>query len=116
MCPIPPGPSVCVNTLSLSVVNSVFDLNRMTVGIHAGLPLLNSAIRPAVCRALTFLPTAVIYGLCVHAKFPTCSPLIYCFGGMLYMPHTDMCVRLRVPESMFASGRVQRWRAGLARV
>lgn len=32
------------------------------------------------------------------------------------MPRTDMCVHLRVLESMFVSGRVQRGRAGLARV
>lgn len=30
------------------VVNGVFDWNRMTVGIHAGFPLLNSAIRLTV--------------------------------------------------------------------
>lgn len=32
-------------------MNSVFELNRMTVGIHAGFPLLNSAIRLAVCES-----------------------------------------------------------------
>lgn len=29
-------------------MNGVFDWNRMTVGIHAGFPLLNSAIRLTV--------------------------------------------------------------------
>lgn len=30
------------------MVNGVFDWNRMTVGIHAGFPLLKSAIRHTV--------------------------------------------------------------------
>lgn len=32
-------------------VNGVFDWSRMTVGIHAGLPLLKSAVRLTVCRS-----------------------------------------------------------------
>jgi len=39
---------VLTHTQSRSVVNGVFGLNRMTVGIHAGFPLLKSAIRLTV--------------------------------------------------------------------
>lgn len=40
--------SINMHTLAQCVVNGVFDWNRMTVGIHAGFPLLNSAIRLTV--------------------------------------------------------------------
>lgn len=47
--------SICVSinmhTLGQCVVNGVFDWNRMTVRIHAGFPLLNSAIRLTVCES-----------------------------------------------------------------
>ena len=39
---------ISAHTQEQCVVNGVFDWNRMTVGIHAGFPLLNSAIRLTV--------------------------------------------------------------------
>ncbi len=66
------------------MVNGVFDWNRMTVGIHAGFPLLNSAIRRTVYGSadvpahLSDLQPVCMYmcvcvWVCVHAKLSTCS-------------------------------------------
>lgn len=61
-------------------VNGVFDWNRMTVGIHAGFPLLNSAIR------------LTVYGSAdVPAHLGDLLPVCVCVGAKNWLPvHNDV--------------------------
>lgn len=78
------GTCMCIKTHTHTrtqdqcAVNGVFDWNRMTVGIHAGFPLLNSAIRLTVYGSAD-VPAhlsdlqPVYMCVCMCAKLPTCS-------------------------------------------
>lgn len=82
---------VCAHTHTRGAaarVNGVFDWNRMTVGIHAGFPLLNSAIRLTVYGSADvsahlgdLLPACVC--VCVSAP-KTCYlfTMMYSSGGL----------------------------------
>lgn len=105
------------HTQGQSVVNGVFEWNRMTVGIHAGFPLLNSAIRLTVYGSvdvpahLQWSTACACVQVCVcgrvHAKLSTCSQWSMAPGDF-YTPYTNICMHLCVFKSMFASERVHK--------
>lgn len=85
--------TVCINTHR----PSVFEWNRMTVGIHAGFPLLNSVIRLTVygsadipAHLSDLRPRSVC--VCVHAKISTCSKWSIAPGDVLFHIRTFVCI------------------------
>lgn len=95
------GKRINVHAQCQCVVNGVFDWNRMTVGIHAGFPLLKSAIRLTVYGIADVLahlndlqPAHVC--VCVHARLSTGFPMIYSSRSFLYTIYEHLCAFLYV--------------------
>lgn len=108
---------VCVRTHTrtrgaAARVNGVFDWNRMTVGIHAGFPLLNSAIRLTVYGSADFsahladlLPACVCVPVCVSAP-KTCYlfTMMYSSGDCtykcIYRIRASVCICSRLNQCL----------------